>query len=131
MNDNRALEDRAARDPGVPQLTYYTSPDGSRAGITVCLGITGPRGEIFVQHTSLPFDIAAELRDNLSILLDDIDYTADIDIDGPTDPASLKYGTAQPPAGATDRWGRRGALHGFRDPVRVARDLIAWTWSRA
>ena len=82
MTDNQDLHDKAARDPGIPQLSYYTTPDGSRAGITVCLGVTGPRGEIFVQHTSLPFDIATELRDNLTILLADIDHTADIHIDG-------------------------------------------------
>ena len=82
MNDYRALEDRAARDPGVPQLTYYTSPGGDRAGITIAIGITAPRGEIFVNRTALPFDIATELRDNLTILLDDVDHTADIDIDG-------------------------------------------------
>ena len=82
MNDYRALQDRAARDPGVPALGYFTSPDGSRAGITIAIGITAPRGEIIVSHTSLPFDIATELRDNLTILLDDINHTADIHPDG-------------------------------------------------
>ena len=76
------IQDRAAREPGIPKVGLHLADNGDTVGIAFALAVHGPDGEIITPSTAITFAEATKLRDLITELLDDVpDPTTGLDLD--------------------------------------------------
>ena len=82
MPRNQHIQDRAAADPGIVKVGIHLADNGDPAGLVFCLGVPMPDGEIFTPWTATTYEQAAEVRDLITELLNDVpDPTAGLDLE--------------------------------------------------